>query len=98
MKCVTESLYFCLDNDHPKLGSDNDDQADLLIIDSPVEVQTNSLQGELILLVRNNPRTIKPVTIEAGYGRLWEGSSTLHEICSDYQEPSFAYLSAHFRF
>jgi hypothetical protein len=63
-----------------------------------IEIQSNSVPGEPFLLVREDFHSIKPLTIQAGYGQIWDDKSTLQKICSDHQEPGCAYVSANFSF
>ena len=92
------SLYFNLQNNQSKIVSLNVARTDILIPLSQIEPQTNSLQGEPLLQIRETSRSSKPITVEAGYGQIWDDKSTLQKICSDYQDPGYAYVSAHFSF
>ena len=93
----TNSLYFDLQNNQPNVIGSNAAKTDLFVPVSQIESQTNSIQGEPFLLVRETYRS-KPVTVEAGYGQIWDDKSTLQKICSDYQDPGCAYVSARFSF
>jgi hypothetical protein len=93
-----DSLYLCPQGDPSKAGSVNTEEADLFLPAGHVESQTNAIQGESFLWVHNNSRSSKPLTVQAGYGRIWDDKSTLQKICSDYQDPGYAYVSARFSF
>ncbi len=92
------SLYFNPQNKQTTVFSINIAKTDLLVPVSQIESQTNSLKGEALLQIREISRSSKPITVEAGYGQIWDDKSTLQKICSDYQDPSYAYVSAHFSF
>jgi hypothetical protein len=49
-------------------------------------------------LIREDSHPNKPVSVQVGYGRIWDDQSTLQKICSDHQEPGCAYVSARFSF
>jgi hypothetical protein len=92
------SLYFNPQNKQTTVFSINIAKTDLVVPVSQIESQTNSLKGEALLQIREISRSSKPITVEAGYGQIWDDKSTLQKICSDYQDPSYAYVSAHFSF
>jgi hypothetical protein len=93
----TDSLYFDLQNNQPKVVSINAAKTDLFVSVSQIEFQNNSIQGESFRLVHETSHP-KPVTVVAGYGQIWDDKSTLQKICSDYQDPGCAYVSARFSF
>lgn len=82
---------------NPKISSINEKPVVLTPI-IQIEKQTNSIQLESSLVVRENSGSNKPVTVQAGYGQIWDDKSTLQKICSDHQEPGCAYVSANFSF
>jgi hypothetical protein len=92
------SLYFNLQDKQAMVFSLNVTKTDLFVPVSQIESQTNSLRGEALLQIREISRSSKPITVEAGYGQIWDDKSTLQKICSDYQDPGYAYVSAHFSF
>lgn len=94
----SDSLYLCRQSDPSEAGSINTEEADLFLPAGHDETQTNAVRGESFLLVRENSRSSKPLTVEAGYGRIWDDKSTLQKICADYQDPGYAYVSARFSF
>ena len=94
----TNSLYFDLQNNQPKIFSLNVAKMDLFAPVSQIEFQTNSIQGESFRLIREISRSSNHVTVEAGYGQIWDDKSMLQKICSDYQDPGCAYVRAHFSF
>jgi hypothetical protein len=57
-----------------------------------------NVQPESFPLVREDSHPNKPVTVQAGYGRIWDDQSTLQKIACDHQEPGCAYVSANFSF
>ena len=63
-------------------------------IGSPANFQ----QPESLQLVRENLHTSKPVTLRAGYGRIWDDESTLQKIAGGHQETGCAYVCANFSF
>jgi hypothetical protein len=69
-----------------------------LSTDCQFESQPDSDQPESFPLVRTGSHSNKPVTIQAGYGRIWDDQSTLQKICADHQEHGCAYVSARFSF
>ncbi len=91
------SLYFNLQNRQAGVFTLNISKTDLFVPVSQIESQTNSIKDESLLQIREMSRS-KPITVEAGYGQIWDDKSTLQKICSDYQDPSYAYVSAHFSF
>ena len=67
----------------------------------PAENQTsNSFPRETFLIIRedSHSHSYKPVTVQAGYGQIWDDKSTLQKISAGQQEPGFAYVSARFSF
>jgi hypothetical protein len=94
----TNSLYFDLQNNQSTVVSFNAVKTDLYVPARQIEFQTNSIQDESFLLIRETSRSSKPVTVVAGYGQIWDDKSTLQKICSDYQDPGYAYVSARFSF
>ena len=94
----TNSLYLILQSDSAAVVTSNATKADLFLPVGQIAVQTNFARGESALLVREDSRSSKPMTVTAGYRQLWDENSTLQSICSGYQEPGFAYLSASFSF
>ena len=94
----TNSLYLVLQSDPAAVVTRNAPKADLFLPVGQIAVQTNFARGESALLVREDSRSSKPMTVTAGYRQLWDENSTLQSICSGYQEPGFAYLSASFSF
>jgi hypothetical protein len=98
LECVTKSLYFVLPGDQPEVVSLKATDMDFFLPISHIEFQTNAIQAESFLLVRENSHSRKPLTVEAGYGRIWDDKSTLQKICSDYQDPGCAYVRASFNF
>ena len=63
-------------------------------IESPADFQ----QPESLQLVRESSHPNKPVSVRAGYGRIWDDQSTLQKIACDHQETGCAYVSANFSF
>jgi hypothetical protein len=63
-----------------------------------IENQTDLGERESSQLVRENSHSEKPVSITAGYGRIWDDQSTLQKIAVGHQEPGCAYVSAKFSF
>ena len=93
-----DSLYFNLQKTQSKFFSPNVAKTDLFVPVSQIESQTNSIKGESLLEICETSRSRRPITVEAGYGQIWDDKSTLQKICSDYQDPGYAYVSAHFSF
>ena len=95
----SDSLYlFYRQSDPSEAVSINIEKVDLFLPTKHDETQTNAIQGDAFLLVRNNSRAIKPVIVTAGYRQIWDDKSTLQKICLDYQDPGYAYVSASFSF
>jgi hypothetical protein len=95
----SDSLYlFYRQSDLSEAGRINTEIADLFLPTRHVEAQTNAVQGDAFLLIRNNFHSSKPVTVAAGYRQIWDDKSTLQKICLDYQDPGYAYVSASFSF
>jgi hypothetical protein len=82
----------------PEAASLNDGKPVALSLGSQIENQTNSSQRDSLLLVREGSHPNKPVTVQAGYGRIWDDQSTLQKISAEHQEPGCAYVSANFSF
>ena len=89
---------FTLKNSQPEAVSPNDEKALALSPSSQIENQTNSGQPELLQLVRESSQPNKSVTVQAGYGRIWDDQSTLQKISAGHQEPGCAYVSAKISF
>ena len=95
----SDSLYRFYGQSNPsETGRINAPEPDLFSPAKHDETQTNAVQGDAFLLVRNNFRSTKPVTVDAGYRQIWDDKSTLQKICADYQDPGYAYVSASFSF
>ena len=65
---------------------------------SPMENQSPSTQPESLQLIREDSHPEKSVSIQAGYGQIWDDQSILQKMSADHQEPSCAYVSANFSF
>ena len=81
----TGSSHLNLNSSQPEVISQNK---------SPVDVQP----PESSQLVRENSHTHQPVTVQAGYRRIWDDQSALKKIACDHQETGCAYVSANFSF
>jgi hypothetical protein len=96
---AADNSSFNLKNSQPEAASPNDEKVAALSSVSQIENQTNSGQPESLQLVRESSQPNKqPVTVQAGYGRIWDDQSTLQKISVGHQEPGCAYVSAKFSF
>jgi hypothetical protein len=89
---------FTLKNRQPAAISPNDEKSLTLPSTSLIENQAKSDQPESLQLVRDNPHPNRPVTVQAGYGKIWGDQSTLQKISVGHQEPGCAYVSANISF
>ena len=66
----------------------------------PTENQTNTVKGETFVSIHEDwhVHAKKPVTVQAGYGQMWDDKSMLQKISCGHQEPGCAYVSANFSF
>ena len=94
----TGSSLFDFKNTRPESASPNDERVVALSLDSQIESQADSGQFGSLLLVRENSHPNKLVTVQAGYGRIWDDQSTLKKIAADHQEAGCAYVCANFSF
>src|SRR5450755_2326540 len=85
LRSNTDSPILSLKNHQPEAASQ---------IESPADFR----QPESFTLVRENSHPNKPVTVRAGYGRIWDDQSTLQKIVCDHQETGCAYVCANFSF
>jgi hypothetical protein len=93
-----DSSLLDLKTSQPKAVNTNDDK---LVAWSPagqMESQAGSVPPESLRLVRESSHPNKPVTVQAGYGRIWDDQSTLKKIACDHQETGCAYVCANFSF
>jgi hypothetical protein len=95
---AADNSSFNLKNSQPEVASLNDEKVAALSSVSQIENQTNSGQPESLQLVRESSQPNKPVTVQAGYGRIWDDQSTLQKISAGHQEPGCAYVSAKISF
>jgi len=98
LACVTQNLYLLLDNSQPATASTNSEPVELVATNGATEAQTNLVPDDSLQLTRGSLHPGKQLTVEAGYGRMWDETSMLQKLCSDYQDPGYAYVSAHFSF
>jgi hypothetical protein len=94
----TDDSLLNLKNSRPETAGQNDAKPAALSSGSQIESQTNFGQPKSLPLVREDSQPDKPVTVQAGYGRIWDDQSMLRKICADHQEPGCAYVSARFNF
>ena len=87
-----------LKTSQPEAASPNGDKPVALLSDSQIESQSISVLPESFTLDHENSHPNKPVTVQAGCGRIWDDQSTLKKIACDHQEPGCAYVSANFSF
>jgi hypothetical protein len=97
-KSDIDSSLLNLKNNRHEAASVNDEKPMVSPAASPNEKPDNFGQPESFPLTRENPHPSKPVSIQAGYGRIWDDQSTLQKIASDHQEHGCAYVSANFSF
>jgi hypothetical protein len=95
---AADNSSFNLKNSQPEAASPNDEKVVALSPVSQIENQTNSGQPESLQLVRESSQPNKSVTVQAGYGRIWDDQSTLQKISVGHQEPGCAYVSAKISF
>ena len=66
-----------------------------------LEKQINPARDALLLIRENlsaSDRSNVSLSVQAGYGRIWDEKSMFQKISSDYAEPGCAYVSANFNF
>lgn len=98
LACVTQSFYLVLPDNPSEAVATNSQGAEPLLPANQVDFQANSIRGEPVLVVRDQPGVDKPSLLEAGFGKIWDENSVLQKICADYQHPGYAYVQAHFSF
>jgi hypothetical protein len=94
----TDSSFLNLKNSQPEAANSNNEKPVTLPSGNQIENQNTLAQPESFSLAREELHANKPVSIQAGYGRIWDDQSTLQKICADHQEPGCAYVSANFSF
>jgi hypothetical protein len=97
----TGSLFFNLISSLPEAAYPDKAKAATWASGIPAENQTHdSFERESFLLIRedSHSHSNRPVTVQAGYGQIWDDKSTLQKISAGQQEPGFAYVSARFSF
>ncbi|MEJ0090470.1 MAG: hypothetical protein WDM80_12105 [Limisphaerales bacterium] len=86
-------------NDQPQIVTLNDEKTAALKSDILLENQTNSIVRESFLIIQDSrSHSNRIVTVQAGYGQLWNDNSMLQKIVCGHQEPGCAYVSANFSF
>jgi hypothetical protein len=95
--CLITSLLI-LNATSTLAGEPASETAAELSSDVRLEKQTNPDQGDAFLLVRENLRSNRYVSVQAGYERVWDDESVLRKIASDRPEPGCAYIKASFSF
>jgi hypothetical protein len=94
----TDDSLLKLNHNRPEAAGQDDEKPVALSSGNQIENQTNFSQSKTLPLVRDDSQPDKPVTVQAGYGRIWDDQSMLQKICADHQEPGCAYVSARFSF
>ena len=89
-----DSSSLNLKTSEPEVVSANE----AMSVSAEIGKSTDSDQRKTLPLVREGSRSNKSVSVQAGYGRIWDDKSTLRKIAFDHQEPGCAYVSANFSF
>jgi hypothetical protein len=91
-------LFFNLIVSQPKAAGLNDERPRWMSSGIPVENQINFNPYEPLPLVRKSSHSNQHLTVQAGYGQVWDDRSMLEKISAGHQEPGLAFVSANLNF
>jgi hypothetical protein len=94
----TDNSLFDLKISQPETTSLNSEKVMATSADGWFEKQTNTDQLESFPLARKDSHSNKSVSVQFGYGRIWDDNSLFQIIAPDHQEPGIAYVSTNLSF